>query len=233
MLFFHRFIVPPPRGHQSPTPVQVGRGAARKSTPSHGMAMQEERPASPGPEQTSSPPEATFETRFEQFYLQLSEGKTGGMVVSAWWQTASSPRVDVTKIASTVTGSALSAHPIPNSSKRRREHSALGKKNAAEVVTPHVAQRSTANFELLGKPRDMPKRKSPDPAVLTVRNTNRQRKSMWFFVAPPTRQRPCCFCRRTLGKRTRLRRLAQKHHSSAAKIPLSRAGSPSSSTPHL
>lgn len=53
------------------------------SAPSHDMAMQDERPDFVQPEQTSSTPEATFETRFEQFYLQLSEGKTGGMVVSA------------------------------------------------------------------------------------------------------------------------------------------------------
>eukprot|EP00752_Nemacystus_decipiens_P003041 g2819.t1 len=44
------------------------------------MAMKDEGAALSEPEQTSSPPEATFETRFEQFYLQLSEGRTGGMV---------------------------------------------------------------------------------------------------------------------------------------------------------
>lgn len=53
-------------------------------TTSHDMAVQEERKALPKPEQISSPSEATFETRFEQFYLQLSEGKTGGMVVRSY-----------------------------------------------------------------------------------------------------------------------------------------------------
>lgn len=57
--------------------------ACLHSLPSHDMSMQDESPDFPAPEQTSRPPEATFETRFEQFYLQLSEGKTGGMVVSA------------------------------------------------------------------------------------------------------------------------------------------------------
>lgn len=56
-------------------------GGELEPAPSHDVTMQEERPASPE-EQDCNPREATFEQRFEQFYLQLSEGKTGGMVVS-------------------------------------------------------------------------------------------------------------------------------------------------------
>lgn len=50
----------------------------------HGLPVEEERPVkSPGDQDCNPRPElATFEQRFEQFYLQLSEGKTGGMVVS-------------------------------------------------------------------------------------------------------------------------------------------------------
>lgn len=36
----------------------------------------------PTKEDSSGPVAVTFEERFEQFYFQLSEGKTGGMVVS-------------------------------------------------------------------------------------------------------------------------------------------------------
>lgn len=44
---------------------------------SHGMAEEEARPI----EEDERTMASNFEERFEQFYLQLSEGKTGGMVV--------------------------------------------------------------------------------------------------------------------------------------------------------
>ncbi len=61
-----------------------GCGREQESSPSVDMTAQEAGLVMLSPEQEydSSPPEATFESRFEQFYLQLSEGKTGGMVVS-------------------------------------------------------------------------------------------------------------------------------------------------------
>lgn len=60
--------------------MQAGEEGA---APPHDMALQES-PGTPDEhtEQQSDQLEATFEQRFEQFYLQLSEGKTGGMVVS-------------------------------------------------------------------------------------------------------------------------------------------------------
>lgn len=45
--------------------------------PSHDMAEEGERPIEDDERTMAS----NFEERFEQFYLQLSEGKTGGMVV--------------------------------------------------------------------------------------------------------------------------------------------------------
>lgn len=59
-----------------------GCGREQESSPSADMTAQEAGLASPEPEDDSSPPDTTFESRFEQFYLQLSENKTGGMVVS-------------------------------------------------------------------------------------------------------------------------------------------------------
>lgn len=60
----------------------VGGRSVYTPAPSREIDMQDEGPAFSEAEQVSTPPEASFETRFEQFYLQLSEGKTGGMVVS-------------------------------------------------------------------------------------------------------------------------------------------------------
>lgn len=66
------------RAMQAPLPGEEGSAA-----PSHDMAVQESA-ATPDElsEEQDNELEATFEQRFEQFYLQLSEGKTGGMVVS-------------------------------------------------------------------------------------------------------------------------------------------------------
>ncbi|CAM9503182.1 unnamed protein product, partial [Scytosiphon promiscuus] len=60
---------------QAPLPGEEG------TAPSHDMAVQEVAGMpNEHTEQQSSQLEPTFEERFEQFYLQLSEGKTGGMV---------------------------------------------------------------------------------------------------------------------------------------------------------
>lgn len=65
--------------------MQADPGGELEPAPSHDAPVQEERPAESPEEQDCNPPSeltVTFEQRFEQFYLQLSEGKTGGMVVS-------------------------------------------------------------------------------------------------------------------------------------------------------
>lgn len=64
--------------------MQADEGGVIEPAPAHDVPVQEERPADSPEEQDCNPlPEqGTFEQRFEQFYLQLSEVKTGGMVVS-------------------------------------------------------------------------------------------------------------------------------------------------------
>lgn len=54
--------------------------------PSNDTDVLQESPAAPGDHAQDGSGgllETTFEERFEQFYLQLAEGKTGGMVVRA------------------------------------------------------------------------------------------------------------------------------------------------------
>lgn len=66
--------------------MQAPFDAEGNGAPSNDMAVLQESPAAPGEHAQDGNGgllEATFEERFEQFYLQLAEGKTGGMVVRA------------------------------------------------------------------------------------------------------------------------------------------------------
>ncbi|CAM9975483.1 unnamed protein product, partial [Ectocarpus fasciculatus] len=69
--------------HSRACPMQAPFDPEGNGAPSNDMAVLQESPAAPGKhaqDGSGGPLEATFEERFEQFYLQLAEGKTGGMV---------------------------------------------------------------------------------------------------------------------------------------------------------